>query len=104
MTGEAAREGLWGPEALAWVLVRSTSMGDPNIDEGKCPSLGGPDVTGTSGSLLVGGRPMVGERERVPPLGGTPDAVREGGASDGQMAKMGAAPVSPWEETGAAGG
>ena len=55
-----------GPRGTRWgVLVRSTStsVGDPKIDEGKCPPLGGPDVTGTSGSLLVGSWPTVGARE-----------------------------------------
>ena len=54
--GQSGNGGPGGPGGTPLgVLVRSTSVGDPRIDEGKCPPLEGPDFTGMSGSLPVGG-------------------------------------------------
>ena len=65
--GRSGNGGPAGPRGTPWgVLVRSTNVGDPKINEGKCPPLGGPEVTGTSGSLPFGGWPTVGAGERAP--------------------------------------
>ena len=63
MTSEAAMGPARPGGTLRGVLVRSTNVGDPKIDEGKCPILVGPDVTGMSGSLTLGGWPTVGTGE-----------------------------------------
>ena len=62
-----------GPGSTPWgVLVRSTHAGEPKIDGGNEPPLGGTNETATSRGLRGGGGSTSDESGRTTPWGGSP--------------------------------